>query len=112
MIGSRGGALKQHLPLATIFHPLRGDTKPMARIYYARVDEFWRKEEKYAYLDEKQHRGNIEWQEIEPDAKHNWLTKGMHDEFEGFISIGGKDSKSSAKRDVQTVFKNYGPLPT
>ena len=24
-----------------------------ARIFYARVDEFWRKEEKYAYLDEK-----------------------------------------------------------
>jgi len=31
-----------------------------ARINYARVDEFWRKEEKYAYLDEKQHRGNVE----------------------------------------------------
>ena len=44
--------------------------KRKARIFYARVDEFWRKEEKYAYLDEKQHRGNIEWQEIQPDAKH------------------------------------------
>ena len=40
----------------------------MAKIYYARVDEFWRKEEKYAYLDEKQHRGNVEWQQAHTDA--------------------------------------------
>ncbi len=32
----------------------------MAKIFYARVDEFWRKEEKYAYLDEQQHRGDIQ----------------------------------------------------
>ena len=44
----------------------------MARIHYARVDEFWRKEQKYAYLEEKQHVGNVEWQELQPDAKGNW----------------------------------------
>src|SRR6185503_16226745 len=49
-----------------------------ARISYARVDEFWRKEEKYRYLEEKQHRSNIEWQRIEPDEKHTWLTEGMN----------------------------------
>jgi predicted helicase len=61
--------------------PLRGDEKPMAKIHYTRVDEFWRKEEKYVYLDEKQHVGNVEWQELQPDAKGNWLTRGMEDEF-------------------------------
>ena len=30
-----------------------------AEIFYARVDEFWRKEEKYRYLDSKQHYQNI-----------------------------------------------------
>ncbi len=55
-----------------------------ARIFYARVDEFWRKEEKYAYLDDLQDGGQIEWQELKPDAKHNWLTEGMHDEFNKF----------------------------
>lgn len=54
----------------------------MAKIYYARLDEFWRKEQKYQFLEEKQHLCNIEWQEITPDAKHNWLTEGIHDEFE------------------------------
>src|SRR5689334_8329153 len=80
----------------------------MAKIFYARVDEFWRKEEKYAYLDEKEHRGNIEWQEIIPDAKHNWLTEGMHDEFEAFVPIGNREAKASSKPNTQTVFETYG----
>ncbi len=78
----------------------------MAKIFYARVEEFWRKEEKYAYLDEKQHRGNIEWQEIQPDAKHNWLTEGMHDEFETFTPIGDKKTKGSST--TRTIFNTFG----
>ncbi|MGH9908434.1 MAG: type ISP restriction/modification enzyme [Pyrinomonadaceae bacterium] len=87
--------------------PLADPIKRKARIYYARVDEFWRKEEKYAYLDETQHRGNVEWQEVQPDAKHNWLTAGMQDEFASFIPMGTKEAKTDSKA-VKTIFKNYG----
>lgn len=80
----------------------------MAKIFYARVDEFWRKEEKYAYLDEKQHRGNVEWQEIQPDAKHNWLIEGMHDEFETFIPVGSKEAKASKSLGAKAIFITYG----
>ena len=74
----------------------------MAKIHYARVDEFWRKEEKYAYLDEKQHRGNIKWQQLTSDAKHNWLTEGMHDdEFEAFIPLGTKQGKAGDSTSAQ-----------
>lgn len=96
--------------------PLRGDeavARPldrtqgiMAKIFYARVDEFWRKEEKYAYLDEKQHRGNVEWQEIQPDTKDNWLLEGMHDEFAGFTPIGNKETKGSAINEA--IFATFG----
>lgn len=79
-----------------------------ARIHYARVDEFWRKEEKYAYLDDLQDGGQIEWQELKPDAKNNWLTEGMRDEFETFISIGTKKAKSNGKVNTETVFVTYG----
>ena len=78
----------------------------MAKIFYARVDEFWRKEEKYAYLDEKQHRGNVAWQEIQPDTKHNWLTEGMHDEFESFLPMGTKEGKASAD-GAGVIFGTY-----
>jgi len=83
------------------------DGTDQPKIYYARVDEFWRKEEKYRYLDEKQHRGNIEWQSIQPDGKHNWLTEGLHDEFEAFISMGNKKAKSAKETNPETIFKIY-----
>ena len=79
-----------------------------AHIHYARVDEFWRKEEKYAYLDEKQHRDNVAWKEIQPDAKHNWLTEGMQDEFERFLPMGSKEAKADDESRTQTIFKTYG----
>jgi predicted helicase len=75
----------------------------MANIYYARVDEFWRKEEKYAYLEEKQHIGNIDWQEIKPDAKHNWLVVSEASDFDGFIPIAFDPSTSEG---IFTVISN------
>jgi predicted helicase len=72
--------------------PLRGD-EPMAKIFYARVDEFWRKEQKYAYLEETQHVGNVEWQELQPDEKGNWLSGTEGDIYESFIAIGNKETK-------------------
>jgi predicted helicase len=77
-----------------------------ARIYYARMDEFWRKGEKFAYLEEKGHVGNIEWQELQPDAKGNWLTKGMHNEFETFIPVGSKEAKA-AEKSPYAIFKVF-----
>jgi len=65
-----------------------------ARILHARVDEFWRKGQKYEYLDERQHAGSVAWQELQPDAKHNWLTEGMRDEFESFVPVGNKETKT------------------
>lgn len=78
-----------------------------AKIYYARLPEDWRKEQKYKFLEEKQHIYNIEWQEITPDAKHNWLTEGMHDEFETFIPLGTKEAKAAKTAEVETIFKTY-----
>ena len=70
----------------------RTDPKP-AEIFYARVDEFWRKEEKYHYLDSKQHYQNIEWQQLTPDNRYTWLTEGLHAEFDTFIPMGTKKRK-------------------
>ena len=75
-----------------------------AEIFYARVDEFWRKEEKYRYLDSKQHYQNISWQQITPDSRYTWLTEGLHPEFDTFLPMG-----STKAKDVGTnvVFKTY-----
>ena len=82
------------------------DLKP-TEIFYARVDEFWRKEEKYHYLDSKQHHQNIEWKQITPDKRYTWLTEGLHAEFETFIPMGSKTAKANNTDKVETLFKTY-----
>jgi predicted helicase len=72
----------------------KGKRPRQARIHYARVDEFWRKEQKYDFLDEKAHLENIAWEEIVPDRKHTWLTTGLSGDFGTFLAMGTKDAKA------------------
>jgi len=78
-----------------------------AKIYYSRLDEFWRKEQKYDFLNDKEYVGNIEWETIEPDAKYNWLNTGMRTDFESFIPLGTKESKTSKETNVEAIFKMF-----
>ena len=82
------------------------DSKPV-EIFYACVDEFWRKEEKYHYLDSKQHYQNVEWQQITPDNRYTWLTEGLHAEFDAFIPMGTKEAKAIKGAALGVIFKNY-----
>ena len=76
-------------------------------IFYARVDEFWRKEEKYHYLDSKEHCQNIDWQQITPDSRYTWLTEGLHAEFDTFIPMGTKEAKAQKGAAIDVIFKTY-----
>jgi len=78
----------------------------MAKIYYHAVPVDWRKEQKYRFLDEHESVAGIDWAEITPDAKQNWLTAGMEKEFDGFISIGNKETKNSDTIEI-AIFRNY-----
>ena len=77
------------------------------KIFYARVDEFWRKEDKYLYLDTKEHYRNIEWNLITPDQRYTWFTEGLHAEFETFITMGTREAKSAKGEVEDVIFKNY-----
>ena len=82
------------------------DQKP-TEIFYARVDEFWRKEEKYNYLNSNQHYQNVEWQRITPDSHYAWLTEGLHAEFDTFIPMGTKKAKAQKSEVADVIFKSY-----
>ena len=77
------------------------------KIFYARADEFWRKEEKYHYLNSKEHCQNIEWQQITPDNRYTWLTEGLHAEFDTFIPMGTKEAKAQKGTAADVIFKTY-----
>ena len=68
------------------------DPEPV-ELFYARVDEFWRKEEKYHYLDSNQHYQNIDWQQVTPDSRYTWLTDEL-------MNFGGR--KRSTIISIQT----------
>ena len=80
---------------------------PQSRIFYARVDECWRRETKYRYLDEKKQYVNVEWRPIEPDKRHTWLTAGLQPEFETFVPLGNKDAKATEDEPTEVLFKIF-----
>ena len=79
----------------------------VAEIFYAHVDKFWRKEEKFHYLNSQQHYQNVEWQQITPDKRYTWLTEGLHAEFETFIPMGSKEAKLNKGESMDVIFKTY-----
>ncbi len=85
----------------------RNNTDSHNRILYARVDEFWRKENKYHFLDDREQYQNIEWQPVKPDKKNTWLTEGLRSEFETFIPMGNKTAKTGKDDAMEVIFKHY-----
>ncbi|MDE0315158.1 MAG: N-6 DNA methylase [Candidatus Poribacteria bacterium] len=74
------------------------------KIYYARVDEFWRKEQKYNFLNSNQHYKNVEWCQLTPDNRNTWLTEGLHLEFDTFMPMGSKEAKDAA---ASVIFETH-----
>ena len=90
-----------------LFVKRRNNTNVQTKIFYARVDEFWRKEDKYRYLDSKEYYRNIEWKLITPDHRYTWLTEGLHAEFETFIPMGSKTTKAAKAENGKAIFSLY-----
>ena len=77
------------------------------RIFYYCTDDLWDKKQKYDFLNERQHIGDITWQPIQPDARHTWLTKDLRAEFDTFIPIGTKEAKAQKDEAIDVIFKTY-----
>ncbi len=86
---------------------IKTDLKP-PEIFYARADEFWRKEDKYHYLNSKEHYQNVDWQRITPDSRYTWLTEGLHAEFDTFIPMGTKEAKAQKGSGTNVIFHTFG----
>ena len=84
-----------------------GETDDPAKIFYARVDEFWRKEEKYSFLDERDQYGNVDWKRITPNKRHTWLTEGLHAEYITFVPLGSKEAKATQGEAMEVSFSRY-----
>lgn len=82
------------------------ESSKQAKICYARVDEFWRKEQKWNFLDEKENLKNVIWESVSPDIKHNWLNEGMSSTFASFLPLITK-TKDSTEINLKSIFNMY-----
>ena len=85
----------------------REDKSSLARILYNNETADRHKERTFVFLEEKQHVGNLNWQNIKPDKRHTWLTRGLDTDFDTFTPIGSKAEKASKGEGEGTIFKTY-----
>ena len=85
-----------------------GEQRKSARIFYYRTDDAWNKHQKFEFLAQSEHVGNVPWQTLEPDARHTWLTEGLQAEFDTFIPIGSQKTKRSKGEASGVIFHHYG----
>ena len=90
-----------------LFVKTKGNPSEQARIFYHRIDERWNKEQKFNFLKESKHIGNIVWQTIQPDVRYTWLTEGLRAEFETFTPMGSQEAKASKSEAADVIFKTY-----
>ena len=79
------------------------------RISYFRTDDAWNKHQKFEFLAQTEHVGNVPWQTLEPDARHTWLTEGLNPEFLTFTPIGSKAAKRTKGEPTGVIFHTYSP---
>ena len=79
-----------------------------ARLFYHRLPEFWRKENKLDFLSDNA-LNTVDWQRLIPNTKHTWRRTDTEDEFDSFIPIGSKEAKRAKPDQAETIFKTYTP---
>ncbi len=84
------------------------------KVFYHRIPDDWRKEEKLAYLaenvdlDGKQNSLNtVAWEELKPNQVNTWLVSEYFDEYNHLIPLGTKEAKSQRGLNSETIFKIY-----
>jgi predicted helicase len=87
---------------------IRNAKHPKQRFSYFRISEYFTKVEKLAFLAEKKSMEQIEWQVLQPDERHTWITEGLYSEFLSFFPLGTKEAKNEKFTEPHTVFKTYG----
>ena len=78
-----------------------------ARIFYNGETAEISKEATFEFLDKWEHSGNINWNSIQPDARHTWLTEGLREDFETFLPIGSKAAKGEKGEVSGVIFHQF-----
>ncbi|MBC8134909.1 MAG: N-6 DNA methylase, partial [Fibrella sp.] len=78
----------------------------VCRIFHHALPTMARASERLQQLTTWKNSSNVPWMELIADFKGNWLTEGMHSDFDDFLPIGAKENKSSAG-SAGAIFSTY-----
>ena len=81
------------------------DTETEVWIYS--VDDYLKASEKQKLLADFGDYTNVPMKQATMDAKHTWLTEGLHAEFDTFTPMGTKEAKAEKGPAVGVIFKTY-----
>ena len=78
-----------------------------ADIFYNVETAEMNKETTFEFLDTCEHVGSVNWQTIQPDARHTWLTEGLREDFETFLPMGSKQAKTAKGEVPDVIFHQF-----
>ena len=83
------------------------ETSESADVWIYSVDDYLKAREKQKLLTDFGHYTNAPMKKAKIDAKHTWLTEGLHTKFDTFIPMGTKEAKAQKSSAVNVIFKIY-----
>jgi len=86
----------------SLFVRKTGEESAKTQIWIYSIDDYLKAREKQQALIRFGKYGTLPMRMAVTDAKHTWLTEGLHAEFETFIPVGNKEAKAT-KGDVENV---------
>ena len=86
---------------------LTSEVKAPANIFYNSETAEMPKEATFEFLDASEHIGNVNWDSIQPDARHTWLTEGLREDFETFVPMGSKQAKTEKGEVSGVIFHQF-----
>ena len=82
-------------------------TLETAEVWLYAVDDYLKAREKQKLLADFGDYTKVPMKQVDIDAKHTWLTEGLHAEFNTFIPIGTKAAKAKKGIATDVIFKTY-----
>ena len=86
---------------------LTSEVAEPARIFYNDETAGQSKEATFDFLEACEHIGNVNWDSIQPDARHTWLTEGLREDFETFLPVGSKQAKAEKGEVSGVIFHQF-----
>ena len=72
------------------------------------IDDYLKAREKQKFLIDFKYYANVPMKKATVDARHTWLTEGLHAEFDTFIPMGTKEAKARKQGGTHVIFHTFG----